>query len=208
MISFYKTYLITINAYINSILAAITMFFIFEGIILFCFLICLIYVFRNKIRSHFLKKDNIQTFLAPRPTIIYYPDAAKSKKNLLTVQESNCDLENNSTENKLVSKEIENKASLPKIPQIIEDKKCLPEVPKEIVSYRPRRTARIRHFEVGKIHIPDERKLNTRIAIPEHDDEIYRQAKMQRIEEMEKRASERNRRYFAQKESEKNSIKA
>lgn len=196
------------NLYLSiiSILAAITMVFIFAGILLFCFLLCLIYFLRNKIRKHFPEKDHIQTFAAPRPAIIYYPNTAKSKKHLLTVQESNCDLENNSTEKKSISNENidRDKECLPEITQQTQDKKCLPNTPQENTFYRPRRSVHIKNLDFSKVNITNEGKYTLRTLISEHDEEIYWQAKMQRIEEMEKRANERNRRYFAQKESEKN----
>jgi hypothetical protein len=79
----------------------------------------------------------------------------------------------------------------------------LPSVPFVNEFRRPRRPVHIKDIVNSKFNFSPERKRVDRTSIPEHDEAVYREAERLRILRESQIVEERNRRYLAQKQSER-----
>lgn len=78
-----------------------------------------------------------------------------------------------------------------------------PRIPRINEFYRPRRPVNLKDIVNSKFNYRPERKRIKRTPIPEYDEEVYREAERLRVQKESRIAEERNRRWFAQKQFER-----
>jgi hypothetical protein len=164
-----------------------------------------------------LSKREAQPYISDRPAEIYYPSKQK-KKETVPPQASKAEVVKATTPPALTKTNIVeeiaplevSKAEIveevaPAPEAINETQVVLPRPPCVNEFRRPRRAVNFKDISNSKFNYAPERNRAKRVPIPEHDEEVYREAERLRLLKARRLAEERNQRYLAQKRYEEHS---